>query len=65
MVAFGLSALAGLKFFMTKNWGLYAEYKYNHATFKDGGASSLGPIQGRFDYDAHILVGGLAFHFSP
>ena len=48
----GFNGLAGLKVFLTRNVGLYGEYKYNNAKFAA-------------TYEAHMLVGGLAFHFSP
>ena len=63
--AWGVSALAGLKVFLTENWGIYAEYKYNHATFRDSAGTSFGTATAQADYDAHMIVGGLAFHFEP
>jgi opacity protein-like surface antigen len=61
----GASGLAGLKVFLTKNWGLYGEYKYNHATFRDSTSSPFGQVQGNVTYDAHLAVAGIAYHFSP
>ncbi len=54
----GLNALAGTRFLLTKKIGLFAEYKYNRATFDFGGNVSLHVL-----YQAHHFVGGLSLHF--
>jgi opacity protein-like surface antigen len=61
----GFTALAGLKVSLTKHWRLFGEYKYNNASFNTGTASPIGLPGGRVDYEAHLLVGGIAFHFEP
>ncbi len=58
----GLNALAGVKYFMTRNLSVYAEYKFNYAQF------DFTQIQGTTagltgDYMASHVVGGLAMHF--
>ena len=63
--ALGFSGLAGLKVFLTKNWGLYGEYKFNHATFKESQPTTLGLVTDKWTYDAHMVVAGIAYHFSP
>ena len=37
----GLNALAGIRFFLTKNMALFGEYKYNRTSFDFGGTASL------------------------
>jgi opacity protein-like surface antigen len=58
----GLNALAGAKYFMTRNVAIFGEYKYNYAHF------NFSEIQGSTaglsgNYHASHVVGGLAFHF--
>ena len=57
--------LVGARFLLTPQWGIYGEYKYNHAKFKDDAPSALGRITGSGDYDAHLLVAGVSYHFTP
>lgn len=57
-VAPGLNALAGLRFFATDRIALFAEYKYNRATFELPEAIGL-----KADYSANHFVGGVSFHF--
>ncbi len=52
----GLNFLAGVRGFITDHLALFAEYKYNRATF------NLGFLKG--DYSANIAAGGLSFHFN-
>ncbi|MDX1411670.1 MAG: outer membrane beta-barrel protein [Nitrospirales bacterium] len=52
----GLNFLAGVRGFVTDHLALFAEYKYNRATF------TLGSLKG--DYSANIAAGGLSFHFN-
>ena len=54
----GLNALAGARFFVTKQLALFAEYKYNRATFDFGGTATLHTL-----YQAQHFVGGLSLHF--
>ena len=58
----GLNALAGVKYFMSRNLAVFAEYKFNYAQF------DFSQIQGTSagltgDYKASHVVGGLAMHF--
>jgi hypothetical protein len=58
----GLNALAGAKYFMTRNLAVYAEYKFNYAQF------DFTQVQGSTagltgNYMASHVVGGLAWHF--
>ena len=58
----GLNALAGVKYFMTRNLAVFAEYKFNYAQFE------LSQMQGtgagfNGEYKASHVVGGLALHF--
>jgi len=58
----GVNALAGAKYFLTRNFALYAEYKFNYAHFDF--SQALGTTAGfAGDYKASHVVGGLAWHF--
>ncbi len=54
----GLNALAGIRFFLTKNMALFGEYKYNRTSFDFGGTASLHVL-----YQAQHFAGGLSLHF--
>lgn len=54
----GLNALAGLRVFATDHVALFAEYKYNRATFNFPNAIGF-----EADYSANIFMGGLSYHF--
>ncbi len=59
-------ALAGLKVFLTKNIGLFTEYKFTHAghTFTfPGGTPSRIPVAEDITLNVHHVVGGIAVHF--
>jgi len=57
----GLNALAGARFFLTKNIALFAEYKYNRATFTFDNVLLGAGLNGV--YSANIFAGGVSFHF--
>jgi opacity protein-like surface antigen len=58
----GLNALAGVRYFFTERVALFAEYKYNRATFDfDNVAGTGSGVKG--DYSASHIVGGLSLHF--
>jgi hypothetical protein len=58
----GLNALAGVRYYFTERVALFAEYKYNRATFDfDNIASTGAGVKG--DYSASHIVGGLSLHF--
>ena len=58
----GLNALAGAKYFLTRNLAMYAEYKFNYAHFDFSQAQgTTAGLTG--DYKASHVVGGLALHF--
>jgi len=54
----GLNALAGIRMFATDHLALFAEYKYNRATFNLPNAIGF-----EADYSANIFIGGVAYHF--
>ena len=54
----GFNGLAGLKIRLMKHLAAFGEYKYNRATFDFGGDVNVGTL-----YQAHHLVGGVAFEF--
>lgn len=54
----GLNALAGLRFFLTKQIALFGEYKYNRATFDFGS-----DVMTKGDYSANHFVFGAGYHF--
>lgn len=56
----GLNALVGARYFFTKKVAMFAEYKYNRASF-DFDAAAGGRIEG--DYSASHVVGGLSLHW--
>lgn len=58
----GLNALAGAKYFMTRNLAVFAEYKFNYAQFDFSQMQGTGAgFNG--EYKASHVVGGLALHF--
>jgi len=54
----GLNALAGSRFFFTKQVAIFGEYKYNSTTFDFGNN-----VLFKADYSAHNFVGGISLHF--
>jgi len=56
--SFGLNALAGVRYFLTKHVALFGEYKYNRASFQFEGNAQF-----KADYSASNIVGGISFHF--
>lgn len=54
----GVNLLVGSRFFLTEQFALFAEYKYNRATFDMGQ-----DIQVKVDYAANSIVGGIGYHF--
>ena len=61
-VASALNLLVGIRAFITPYVAVFSEYKYSQATFEFDQA--FGPTSGfNGDYDAHILVTGLSYHF--
>jgi opacity protein-like surface antigen len=57
--AFGMSFLAGARYYLTKKLAAFGEYKYNAANFDFGDR-----VLFKGDYNAHIFVGGLSFHLK-
>ncbi len=61
-VASALNLLVGIRAFITPYVAVYTEYKYSQATFEFDHAFS--PSSGfTGEYDAHIMVTGLSYHF--
>ena len=61
-VASALNLLVGIRAFITPYVAIYTEYKYSQSTFEFDRA--FGPSSGfNGNYDAHILVTGLSYHF--
>jgi len=54
----GFNALVGSRFFLTKQLAIFAEYKYNKASF-----TFEGNAQFKADYSANNIVAGLSVHF--
>jgi opacity protein-like surface antigen len=54
----GFNALVGTRFFLTKQLAIFAEYKYNKASF-----TFENNVQFKADYSANNIVGGLSVHF--
>ena len=54
----GLNALAGIRMFATDHLALFAEYKYNRASFNLPTAIGL-----EADYSVNIFMGGVSYHF--
>jgi opacity protein-like surface antigen len=54
----GLNALAGIRLFATDHLALFAEYKYNRASFNLPTAIGF-----EADYSANIFMGGVSYHF--
>jgi opacity protein-like surface antigen len=63
----GLNALAGARYFITKELALFGEYKYNRASFEFGQAVSVaggGTTALKGDYSSNLFVVGLTGHFK-
>lgn len=65
----GLNALAGLRVFLTKNFALFAEYKYTRVKFEfsnavDLSSLGLGTAGVNGTYVSNAVVGGITFHFQ-
>lgn len=54
----GFNGLAGIRMFATDHLALFAEYKYNRASFNLPTAIGL-----EADYSANIFMGGVSYHF--
>lgn len=54
----GVNALAGIRLMVTKNLGIFAEYKYNRATFSFPNQFGI-----ETDYSANHFMGGISIHF--
>lgn len=60
----GLNTQVGLRWRVTRNLSLFAEWKYNRATFEFDVSAPTGAINSlRGDYSTHIAAGGLGWHF--
>lgn len=60
----GLNALAGIRSFVTDSVSLFAEYKFNYATF-DLDTTIFGINLGfKGNYSANIIAGGISFHIN-
>lgn len=58
----GLNTQVGIRYRVTQNLSLFTEWKYNHAHIEHltiGGS----PRSLNFDYNVHIVAGGLGWHF--
>ncbi len=61
-VSSALNLLVGIRAFITPYVAVYTEYKYSQATLEFNNA--FGPSSGfSGNYDAHIMVTGLSYHF--
>ncbi len=59
---FGINALAGLRFYLTRNWTVFAEGKFTGlTTFKFKETANLDGFNGK--YNAIHTVAGIAWHF--
>jgi opacity protein-like surface antigen len=68
----GVQALAGMRYFLTRNLALFAEYKFVQTrtfsfTFKETGTIFGFPAtetaRDRADVTSHLLYGGIGFHW--
>jgi hypothetical protein len=57
----GLNVLGGVRYYFTERVAMFAEYKYNRATFDFDQNALGGGVKG--DYSINHVVGGLSFHF--
>lgn len=58
----GLNTQVGIRYRLNQNLSLFTEWKYNHAHMEHltiGGS----PRSLNFDYNVHIVAGGLGWHF--
>jgi opacity protein-like surface antigen len=61
----GLNALAGARYFVTRDIALFGEYKYNRAsfTFDQAVSSGTGSVALKGDYSVNMFVVGVSAHF--
>ncbi|HKW85566.1 MAG TPA: outer membrane beta-barrel protein [Nitrospiraceae bacterium] len=58
----GLNAEVGLRYFMSRNWALFGEYKFNYVHFNfTESPMALDGFKG--NYTANIFALGLSYHF--
>src|SRR5439155_13073224 len=58
----GLNAKVGLRYFMSRNWAIFGEYKYNYTRFIfSESATALDGFHA--NYTAHNFVIGIGYHF--
>ena len=57
----GLNVLGGVRYYFTERVAMFAEYKYNRATFEFEQNVLGGGAKG--DYSVNHVVGGLSLHF--
>lgn len=58
----GMNTQVGIRYRVNQNLSLFTEWKYNHAHIEHlnlGGS----PRSLNFDYDVHIVAGGIGWHF--
>lgn len=58
----GLNTQVGIRYRVTQSLSLFTEWKYNHAHIEH---SNIGgsPLSLSFDYNVHIVAGGVGYHF--
>jgi opacity protein-like surface antigen len=57
----GVNAQAGLRYYITRHWTMFGEYKFNYARFDYKNTPNLFGFKA--DYTAHIVALGLSYHF--
>ncbi|HLC43319.1 MAG TPA: outer membrane beta-barrel protein, partial [Methylomirabilota bacterium] len=64
----GVDVKAGLRFLITKNWDIFAEYRFLHGSaevkFRDD-APPPTTEKVSTTINAHLIGGGISFHFDP
>lgn len=57
----GVNAQAGLRYYITRHWTMFGEYKFNYARFDYKDTPNLFGFKA--DYTAHIVALGVSYHF--
>lgn len=62
----GLNTQLGLRYFMSRHWALFGEYKFNYARFnfeETNPGQPIGLDGVKATYSAHIFALGIGYHF--
>ena len=58
----GLNTQVGIRYRVNPNLSLFTEWKYNYANISHGNFIGI-PVDFSYNYNAHIVAGGIGYHF--